>query len=466
MRHFVLVSFVFFFFVSSHARESLYLKIKIKGFTDSSLLLTSYHGDKIKLIDTAFVTKTGFFIFEGMEKLPGGIYMAVSPDKKKLFEFILDKNQSFTLTTDTANYALNVKVKGSEDNLIFYDYLKFNEKQFQENKRLTEQLDSLPRDTDEYRMVKNQLDSINQLLADYKLKVIKEHPDLFVAKLFTAMREVDIPDSIKQSGDSTLPYKYLKQHYWDYFDLSDARLLRTPLLSTKINQYFDQLVVVQPDSVIAAIDEVIRRARPSEEVVGYLVWHFVSAYQNPKYMGFEKVFIHLVDEYFSKETIIYTTPSVLESLQARAEVLRPLQLGNIAPNLLLIDTNNVFRSFREIDSDFVILLFWDYDCSVCKKEIKLLQEIYKNSAFDFEVYAISTNGDHDQWKKTVRERNLQWINVNGTLSQTADFHDLYDVHGSPVIYILDSRKRIIAKQIAAGQIIPFLENYIKTEGLN
>jgi thiol-disulfide isomerase/thioredoxin len=276
------------------------------------------------------------------------------------------------------------------------------------------------------------------------------------------MRETEIPDSVSNSVDSTLAYQYLKKHYWDYFDLSDERLLRTPLLSQKVNEYFSTMVVIQPDSVIAAIDEVIAKARPSKEIVGFLMWHFVSDYQNPKYMGFEKVFIHLVDAYFSKEEILHTTPSVLETLQERADVLRPLQLGETAPNLLLVDTANEFRSFREIKSDYVVLLFWDYDCSFCRKEIVKLKELYKNTPFDFEIYAINVNGDHEVWKKTVHERGIdQWLNVNGTLSRTADFHDLYDIHGSPVIYLLDKQKKIIAKHIGAEQIVPFLEHHEK-----
>jgi thiol-disulfide isomerase/thioredoxin len=462
MKHLFLVILFFASFFSLQAGGKLNLKIKIKNYADTSLLLTSYHGNKVKLIDTAFVTKSGYFIFEGENLLPGGIYMAVSPGKKKLFEFILDKDQRFSITTDTTNYALGVVVKGSENNRIFYDYLKFNEQQYQASKFLKEQLPSASDDSEERKIILSRIDSINKRLSDYKIKIIHAYPDLFAAKLFTAMREVEIPDSISGSNDSTLAYRYLKQHYWDYFDLSDARLLRTPLLSARVNRYFEQLVFVHPDSVIAAIDMVIGLARPSEEVVGYLVWHFVSVYQNPKYMGFEKVFIHLVDAYFSKETIVNTSPSVLQSLKERADVLRPLQLGEQAPYLSLIDTNNVFRSFREINSDYLVLLFWDYDCSFCKKEIKQLQQIYKSSPFDFEIFAINVNGDHDKWKKVVRERGIeQWVNVNGTLSQTPDFHDLYDVHGSPVIYLLDSKKRIIAKRIGADQIVPFLENYEK-----
>jgi len=460
MRRLLLVFFTIFLTYSLQAGEELFLKIKIRDYADSSLILTSYHGDKIILVDTAFVEKSGFFVFEKKEKLPGGIYMLVSPQKRKLFEFIIDNDQRFSLTTDTANYALNVVVKGSEDNSIFYDYLRFNEKQYQEIKLLKNQLLNTGDAIEEYESIIAQMDSINKILSDYKLQLIEEYPDLFVGKLLSAMRDVEIPDSIANSTDSTLAYKYLKQHYWDYFDLSDPRLLRTPLISKKVNQYFDQMVVIQPDSVISAIDLVIAKARPSEEVVGYLMWHFVSAYQNPKYMGFEKVFIHLVDAYFSKEQILHTTPSVLQSLQDRAKTLRPLQLGESAPRLSLIDTNNVFRSFTEIKNDYVILLFWDFDCSFCRKEIKQLQDLYQKTDFDFEVFAINVNGDHEKWKKAVHEREMEeWLNVNGTLSQTADFHDLYDVHGSPVIFLLDQQKRIIAKRIGAEQIIPFLENH-------
>ena len=463
MKRLLLICFSLFLFNSSYAGDELVLKIKIKGYADSSLILTSYHGDKIRLLDTAFVDKSGLFIFKKKEILPGGIYMVVSPEKRKLFEFILDKDQHFSLTTDTINYALNVVVKGSENNSIFYDYLRFNEKQYQTIRLLKNKLLTTTDVIEEYESIITQMDSVNKLLADYKLQLIEMYPDLFVSKLLNAMRDIEIPDSISNSTDSTLAYKYLKKHYWDYFDLSDPRLLRTPLISKKVNQYFDQMVVIQPDSVIAAIDEVVAKARPSEEVVGYLMWHFVSAYQNPKYMGFEKVFIHLVDAYFSKEQILHTTPSILQSLQDRAEVLRPLQLGEVAPRLSLIDTNNVFRSFTGINNDYVVLLFWDFDCSFCRKEIRQLQDLYEKTAFDFEVYAINVNGDHEKWKKAVHERGMGlWINVNGTLSQTADFHDLYDVHGSPVIFMLDKQKRIIAKRIGAEQIVPFLENHEKS----
>ncbi len=437
------------------------IKVKIGGSQDSALLLTSYFGKKVNLVDTAYLNKSGEFVFSGEEKLSGGIYMAVSMDKKKLFEFIINDDQKFSLTTDTLNYTLNMKVKGSEENKIFYSYLKYNEDQYKINKSLLGRMDSLVALSEETTSLKNSLDSINEIAINYKLDLIEKNQGTFVATLLVGMRDIAIPDSIKESRDSTLSYKYYKKHYWDYFDLSDNRLLRTPIYMKKVNQYFDQLVVFHPDSVITAIDTIISKSRPSDENVGFLVWHFISEYQNPKFMGFDQVFVHLVEEYFSKEQITNTTPSILSSLQERSAKLEPILLGKTAPNLILIDTSGSLRSFMTIPNDYTILFFWDSDCGICGKEITDLTKLYEKQDHDIEIYSINVNSDLERWKKAIIEKQMPGIKVNGTRSATKDFHDLYDIYGTPVIYLLDKDKKIIAKRIGANKIDEFIDNYEK-----
>jgi len=436
------------------------IKIKIEGdFNDTTILLTSYFGEKIKIIDTAYAIKQGEFVFEGQIRLPGGIYMVVSMQKKKLFEFIVDANQKFKLSTNTSNYAGNMKVSGSTENELFYSYLVHNEQQFKINQSIIKEIDSLVAISENTDYLKNALDSLNKASTTYKLNIISDNEGTFVSALLNAMRDVVIPDSVINSSDSTLSYKYLKKHYWDYFDLSDSALLRTPIFMRKTNQYFKQMVVFHPDSVISAIDFVISKAQPSQEVVGYLVWHFISEYQNPQFMGFDKVFVHLVDEYFSNEYILNTTPSILKSLQDRADKIRPILLGEMAPDLILIDTAGAYISFKAIPNNYTVLFFWDSDCGVCTKEIVELRKLYEHHDYDIEVFAINVNSDLDKWKKAMHEKEVSGINVNGTRSVTRDFHDLYDIYGTPVIYLLDGDKKIIAKRIGANKIMDFINNY-------
>jgi len=450
---------VFILFVASlaFADEHYEIKINIKDYQDSSLLLTSYYGNRVILVDTAFTNRPGLFTFSGSEALPQGIYMAVSNKKTKLFEFVVGEDQDFKLTTDTVNYSMNLFVEGSEENKLFFDYMHFNQKLYFKNQDLQEKLVRTTPGSADYVKVQQAIDSVNLLAGEYKMNVIDENPQLLVAALFKSMREVEIPESVQNSPDSSATYRYFKKHYWDYLDLSDSRMLRTPVLTKKVDFYFDQLVVRHPDSVIAAIDLVIEKARPSNEVVSWLVWNFTSEYQNPEYMGFDVVFIHLVDEYFSKEEIENLTPSVLENLQDRADKMRPLLLGEEAPNLILIDTTGNYQSFFSLENEYVLLYFWDYDCGICKKESEVLKKFYKDTDLDVEIYAVNVNGDLDKWKSSVIEKELKWVNVNGTRSVTQNFHDLYDTYGTPVIFILDKDKKIIAKKIGADQVEDFLE---------
>lgn len=455
----ILILVTFLCIATAYAENTYEIEIKIEGYQDSVLLLTSYFGKKINLVDTAYAVKPGEFVFEGNKQLPGGIYMAVSMDKKKLFEFVISDDQKISFSTDTSNLMSNMKVKGSKENKLFYSYLKFNEEQYQLNKSLLSKIDSLSNLSDDTDNLKSSLDSVNKQTIEYKLDLIQNNQGTFVADLLVAMRDVEIPDSITESTDSTMSYRYYKEHFWDYFNLSDERLLRTPMFMRKIDRYFDQLVVFHPDSVISAIDTIIFKSRPSQEVVGYLVWHFISEYQNPKFMGFDKVFVHLVEEYFSKEQITNTTPSILASLQERAAMLKPILLGEPAPNLLLIDSTGYLQSFRSISSNYTILFFWDSDCGICGKEITELKKLYNVPDYDVEIYSINVNSDLEGWKKALIEKQLPGIQVNGTRSATKDFHDLYDIYGTPVIYVLDKDKKIIAKRIGANKLEEFIKNY-------
>ena len=445
--------------VGATAQKGHRIRIKIRNYPFPQLLMTAYYGDKVLLIDTADMSPEREFIFAGDSLLPQGIYMAVSPEKHKLFEYIVSDDQQFLLSSDTVDYIREMGVQGSEDNTLFYQFLQLSERLYRENQVNREKLKSLGENTTEYEKLSAQIDSANRVAVDFKLEIINKHPALLTGAIFNATRDVIIPDEVLASGDSLAPYRYMKAHYWDYLDLSDDRLLRTPILARKVDQYFRQMVPNHPDSVIRDIDRVIALSRPSREVTSWLLWHFMSIYQNPEYMGFDVVFIHLVDTYFSKEDVLNMTPSIKNSLEERAEQMRPLILGSPAPDLILIDTAGKYRSFRELSHDYIILFFWDYDCGICKKESKVLKELYAEKPFDLEIYGICVNSDLELWKQRLVENGFQWVNVNGTRSMTEDFHDLYDTHGTPVIFILDRDYRIIAKNIAADQIVPFLSSY-------
>ena len=370
--------------------------IVIENYQDSIVVLTSYYGNKVKLIDTAYINSSKFTF--NHKVFSAGVYILVSPGKSKLFEFIINNESEFTFYADSQSYQ-DVKVTGSIENQVFFDHKRYRDMAYDNIRELSDTTSNEHYKQLSEEEIQYQIDSITKDLTKEEERIIETYPGLFMTRLLEARKEINIPDHL--ISDSLQSYLYYKDHYWDRIDLKDERFIRTPILDKKLNYYFDNIVYLNPDSTIVAIDSVISFARPSDEVVSYLLWYFISKYQNPKYMGFDAIFVHLVENYFLKEEVLLATPSILEKLEERSEKLKPLLIGKQAPNLILIDTNGQFRSFLDINSSFVLLLFWDYDCEVCDKEIIELQETIDKANFDLKVYSVNTNSDLAQWKKTI-----------------------------------------------------------------
>lgn len=433
-------------------QKTYHITIEIDGNVADTFYLARYYTNKILLVDTSTYGK-GTAIFEGEKELAQGIYILANNKKEKVAEFLVGEEQNFSIKLfEDGSEAL---VNGSVENDLFFKHIDISSYVFQS----TDSLNRLKNNSENDNLIDKRVKALADSLIDYRNQVVKSYPEALFSKILLAMEEPIIPDSLVSNQEKA--FIYYKNHFWDNFDLSDARLLNTPLLPKKLETYFNQLTAPIADSVIKEVDYLISRSEGSQETIDYLVWHFVSEYQTPKIMGLDKVFVHLSDFYFTKAKVENVTESILNQIVERANKIRPGLIGNQAPALWLMDTNGDYRSFNEIDASYTILAFWDQTCSHCKKELELLSKLYQSRKLEFEVFAINTTNDLDGWKNYLQEKNLQWINVNGTRSISGDFHDLYDIYSVPVFYLLDQNKKIIAKRFAIEQLEEIINNHTK-----
>ena len=54
----------------------------------------------------------------------------------------------------------------------------------------------------------------------------------------------------------------------------------------------------------------------------------------------------------------------------------------------------------------------------------------------------------EAWKKYIKEKGLDWDNYNGG-EANVDWHEVYDIISTPVIYLLDQDKKIVGKKLNA-----------------
>jgi thiol-disulfide isomerase/thioredoxin len=436
----------------SIGQKPYHITIEIDGNIADTFYLARYYTNKILLSDTS-AHGIGTAIFEGDKELAQGIYILANNKKEKIAELLVGEEQNFSIKL--FENGSSAEVNGSIENELFFKHIDISSYVFKSN----DSLNRLKNNSESDKLLDNRIKALTDSLIDYRNQVVKSHPEALFSKILLAMEEPNIPDSLVSNQEKA--FIYYKTHFWDNFDLSDARLLNTPLLPKKLETYFNQLTAPIADSVIKEVDYLLALSEGSQETIDFLAWHFVSEYQTPKIMGLDKVFVHLSDYYFTKAKVSNVTESILDQIVDRANKIRPGLIGNQAPALWLMDTNGDYRSFNEIDVPYTVLAFWDQTCGHCKKELELLNKLYTSRKFEFEVFAINTTNDLEGWKNYLQEKNHKWINVNGTRSMSGDFHDLYDIHSVPVFYLLDQNKKIIAKRFAIEQLEEILKNHTK-----
>lgn len=463
----VLLTAFFLGFALSSFSQGYKISIRVKGIQDTTCYLAYHFGDKQYLKDTAKVDSKGLFTFSGKTPLEGGIYLAVLPGKK-YFEFIVNE-QNFSLETDTLDYINNMKVKGSVENALFFDYLKFIQTRGKKADSLQKELANAKNKQDT-TAIREKVDVVNKEVTTYRDNVAKNNPTTFVAVLFKAMSTVEPPkeqeEAAKAKGDSTynaFKFRFYKSHFFDNINFSDDRITRTPIYHQKIKEFMTNLVVPQVDSINKDADWLIKKAKANKEVFKYTVWYITTTHETSNLMGADAVYVHMVEQYYMTKQAFWVDTATLRKITERAMLLKPLLLGKKAPQLVLADSTSKYVALHNIPAKYTLVYFWDPNCGHCQKETPKLYEVYqKYKDQGLKAYAVNIDRDKKKWTEYTVKNKLNWINVYDP-DYRVSFKQLYDIYSTPVIYLLNEKKEIIAKRIGVEQVDEMLGSMIKAD---
>lgn len=437
------------------------IKITVKNFTADKAYLAHHFGSSNQLKDSA-VAANGSFTFAGKEHLPEGLYMVILPPKNTFFEIIVDKDQFFELETDTASYVEHMKASGSVENEVMYGDIGFLADQRKKVEGLRTQLQAAAGNEAKTKEVEAQIRQVDTLVMNHRQKLFTENPELFFTKFLLSMENPQVPPA-PEGADENYSFYYYRKHFFDKVDFSDGRLLRSPSLWNRVNQYMDKLTVKHPDSIIQSIDYILGLARHNDDNFEYLVAKLLNTWGvESKLMGMDAVYVHMVERYYLSGDAWWADSALLNKMIERATALSPNLIGRPAPNFAAFDLNGNPLPLYDVDAKLTILYFWDYDCGHCKTITPKLSKIYpKYLNKGVKVYAVSINGDVEVWKKKLAEYGLgQAINVQDHRRQTG-FDGMYDVLSTPRIFILDKDKIIRYKQIAVEQVEEILDRELE-----
>lgn len=440
------------------------IKIQVKGLKDTVVYWGNHFGDKQYVSDTLKVNSEGWAIHKGKEEMTGGIYLVVLPNKT-YFEVLINKgDQHFTVQTDTLDYIKNMKITGSLENKIFNEHQLFIIDKSTRSQDLKARLDNNKSNKDSTAYLKKELSALDKEVKEFRLNMLKKDPNTFMSKIIMTMQEPDVPEPPKDEKgnilDSLFQFNYYKAHFLENVDFSDERLLRTPILQGKIKTYTQQLTVPYPDSIIVSVDTIIQKSKANKEVFKYCVANLANFYETSNIMGYDKVFVHIAENYYLTKDAFWADSTLKAKIHERVMKIKPNILGNVAYNMIMPDTSLNIRALHDIKTKYTVIVFWDPTCSHCKHEVPLLSQYYdsvKTKGVSIEVFAVGIESDIELWKKFIKDNKLKWINVSDLYNNT-NFRNYYDIYSTPVIYLLDDKKRIIAKRLDTEKVRDFIAN--------
>jgi thiol-disulfide isomerase/thioredoxin len=466
---------LFFVFVNSNlalaqAKKTIpasQIEFQSPEYANKMYYLASHYGKYQTLLDSVKGTNNGKLVFKKDQKYVEGIYMLVTPDKKIELEFLMDANQKFNIQVTYSNEK-TIAIQNSPLNQDFNNFNSFFKTKMEGIKTLEKTLADTKTQQDSAIVIQD-LKRIQGEINLYKNNYIQTNPGNTLALLFRMSQPID--NFLNKPAEEKLATKtdsiaYLKKHFFDGIDFKDNRLLRNPFLENRITTYFNSFVPVTTEAVTTEINQILNQTDlPNGDVFKYLSLHFIDLYAEPKIMGMDRVFINIYNTYFKNKEYPWLQLKQKEFFKFKVANIKDNLVGDKGRNLFMLTQDQKRIDLYDIKAKYTVIAFWDPTCGHCATEIPKMHQLYETEwkQKGVVVFAINNNtNEMAKWKEFIEKEKLSdWTNVYPTpvvtgnyTKEDVDFQTLYNVRQTPVIYLLDQDKKIIAKKVGP-------ENYTK-----
>ena len=463
MRYLLLL--IFSFFLTSVIGQHD-IKFKIKDYTNDTLIVGYYLGDKQLVHDTLLSTKPGKFQMKGDSTLKAGFYLLLTLPENKIVQFLIDDDQEFEMETSINSLEIS-KFKGSKDNQLFSEYVAFLAEQRPEADDLRQQIEALEVEDPKRKELMAKLDAFDERVEKEQNMIIDQHPNTLTAMLIKSNTGIDFPDF---EGDEKevkrQTWQYYKKHYFDHIDLGNPAVLRTPFFDKRVNYYMRNLTPNQPDSIIRSMDFLLAKMKPSEETFRYYLSTFLNEYIQSKIVGMDAVYVHLAEKYYAAGQAPWLDEETTNSIVDNAMDIKPVLIGKTGQDIQVYLEDGSPIKISDIDYEYLVLMFWAPDCGHCKKmmpDVVKFYEEYKDKGV--KLLAVCTKHKEKTescWEILEEKEMTGFINAADT-NHRSMFKLKYNVKTTPKIFILDPDRKILMKNIGGAQLGDVMEELFRRE---
>ncbi|MBN1997486.1 redoxin domain-containing protein [candidate division KSB1 bacterium] len=421
----------------------------IQGQSQNKIYLLSVIGGKTTVLDSSRFDSNNLFLFEFPEPLPAGFYQLIVPQKEPI-DIIVSLEPVFFKTT-IHHLRDSINVVSSLETRLFYQLVNLERPINAKISALRQVVNLYAVDTIKVEFKKTvsmEIWSLQQEFNQQQEEMIRNYSDTFLAKLLQMNKQpsLDIhPELYWKYSDNT---QFLREHYFDYINFSDERILRSNLLPTKYSGYLNLVPQQTADEYLNAIQYILAVTAENPAIYEWTVGYLLDSFQKSDY---DEVFFYLSDIYGSIEGC--QNEDLSFDLEVAKQTRKRLAPGNVAPDINLPGVDNLQYALSSTEGKYTLLFFWASWCPHCMQALAKIVELYnKYQPAGFAVYAVSIDQEKQSWEDAIQSHRAFWTNVSELKGWKSGVVELYNVRATPTCYLLDKEKKIVKRFMLVDQL--------------
>ncbi len=403
--------------------------------------LIAYHlipGSQRYVADTAI--KNGSFSLKIEQNAPTGIYRIVYaiPQEEFYFDIIYNGKESIVLEFTAENGARFIS---SKENILYNTY--FNQINEIENNIISF-----------YNSGNTNKKDFLKLMSD-----LKSHQENFESKsndlLVNTFIKANAPYISEKYETVETFINRKKEHYFSEMNFGNKVLQASEYLTSKITNYvFTSLPLGinnlddTQNAIIANVKTIQDKLHAQEKKYATSVFYTLWKMASQNNLNQVSDFIYQT----SLNTLALETNNV--EITNEVKVHQRLRLGEIAPNLTWIE-NGIEKNLNTLTgSQNYIITFWSSTCSHCLKDLPILHEALKTHP-NTKVIAVGLEDDESNWLQESKKL-ADFTHVIALKKWESDYAKLYDIHQTPLYFILNNKKEFVAYPETNEEVLDFL----------
>lgn len=271
-----------------------------------------------------------------------------------------------------------------------------------------------------------------------------------VAQGADTLRTYDMPRPPAMMADPEARAAYVAERYWHAFDFRDTTWLSdTASLEQTFANYLGALEYAPREAAASSLRDMLRRA----EVEGRMYRRLAELTE--RYLYDPNSPMRDYELYGSALDAMLASP-VLDTLEKirpahQREVVGRNRVGSVAADIRYETPDGRAGALSRLRTPYVLLFFHDPDCGMCRELTMRLDasELLRGLIDGGRLTVLTVYPDQDEraWRAHAAEMPQRgWVH-GWDRAQTLNEKDIYDVRARPTLYLLDSGRRVLLKDV-------------------